>query len=107
MAFYKTGVPYLSSIPFNRFFTERLLIARFINERSIELLQHYKLSPHIKYCLFRDDRICRAFKRLYVLTKSRKAQIMVAVFPHLVESEAVYINRDVLMDYNSILNMKL
>ena len=86
LVFYKTGIPYLSSIPFNQFFTERLLIARFINEYSIELLQHHKLNPHIKYCLLRDDKIYHAFKRLYVLTKSQGTPVMIVVFPHLVRS---------------------
>lgn len=86
LVFYKTGIPYLSSIPFNKFFTEQLLIARFINEYSIELLQHHKLNPHVKYCLLRDDKIYRAFKRLYILTKSQGTPVMVVVFPQLVRS---------------------
>lgn len=90
LVFYKTGIPYLSSILFNQFFTERLLIARFINEYSIELLQQHKLSPSIKYCLLRDDKIYRAFKRLHALTKSQETPVMVVVFPHLVERAAMH-----------------
>jgi len=90
LVFYKTGIPYLSSIPFNQFFTERLLIARFINEYSIKLLQHHKLSPRIKYCLLGDDKIHGAFKKLYTLTKSQRIPVMVVVFPHLVKSTAMH-----------------
>jgi len=90
LVFYKTGIPYLSSIPFNKFFTEQLLIARFINEYSIELLQHHKLNPHVKYCLLRDDKIYRAFKRLYALTKSQEIPVMVVIFPHLVKHMAMH-----------------
>jgi len=90
LTFYKTGIPYLSSIPFNKFFTERSLVARFVNERAIGLLQYYKFSPHIKYCLLRDDKIYRAFKKLYALTGSRRAKAMVVIFPYLIEREAAH-----------------
>jgi lysophospholipase L1-like esterase len=85
LAFYKTGVPYISLVPFNQFFTERLLIVRFINERLIRLLQRYQLSFHINYCLIRDDKIYHAFRKLYTLTKSEEIPVVVVVFPHLVE----------------------
>ncbi|MFA5062988.1 MAG: SGNH/GDSL hydrolase family protein [Candidatus Omnitrophota bacterium] len=85
LAFYKTGVPYISLVPFNKFFTERLLIARFINEHLIKLLQRCHLSFHIDYCLIRDDKIYLAFRKLYTLTKSKNIPVIVAVFPHLVE----------------------
>jgi len=85
LAFYKTGVPYISLAPFNKFFTEKLLIARFINEHLIKLLQRCRLPFHIGYCLIRDDKIYLAFRKLYSLTKSKNIPVVVAVFPHLVE----------------------
>jgi hypothetical protein len=90
LAFYKTGVPYLSSIPFNKFFTERLLIARFINEHLIKLSQCYSLSFDISYCLIRDDKIYLALRKLYTLTKSKGIPVIVAVFPQLDEENDVH-----------------
>jgi hypothetical protein len=70
-----------------------LLIARFINEYSIQLLQHYHIPVHIDYCLIKDDKIYLAFKKLHTLTKSKDIHVVVVIFPHLIESMTMHDTR--------------
>ena len=90
LAFYKATIPYVSIVPLNKFFTERLLIARFINEWLIKLSKHYNLKLPIRFCLIQDEKIYNAFKKLSALTSSKGIPVMVVVFPHLDEENAMH-----------------
>jgi lysophospholipase L1-like esterase len=82
-AFYKTCVPYLTGIPFNRFLTERFLLARLLNESLIKTFHLRRQSPIVGYCLLPDERIRGALKKLSLLTGANNVPVLVAVFPRL------------------------
>jgi lysophospholipase L1-like esterase len=83
IAFYKTGVPYLKMIPFNRYFTEKFLTVRLINEFLIKSIYGHRYSSKIGFCLLADPKIYDNFKRLRILIRDSNARVMVAVFPYL------------------------
>ncbi|MBU0478140.1 SGNH/GDSL hydrolase family protein [bacterium] len=97
IAFYKTGNPYLKIFPFNRFLTERFLIARFMNEKSIELLSVFHIRPGIAFCNLAEQKIFRGFEKLYVLTKNTNTPVVVVVFPYL--GDEIDITRDRMADF--------
>jgi len=90
LVFYETNIPYLSVVPFNRYFTEKLLIARFINEYFIKFLQWCHIPLGIKYCLISDEKIYQAFNRLHVLIQDTNASVLVVVFPRFDETAKLY-----------------
>jgi lysophospholipase L1-like esterase len=83
IAFYRTGIPYLKMIPFNRYFTEKFLTVRLINEFLIKSIYGHRYSSKIGFCLLADQKIYDNFKRLRILTRDSNTQVMVAVFPYL------------------------
>lgn len=97
VAFYKTGNPYLKIFPFNRFLTERFLIARFMNEKSIELLSMFHIRPGIAFCNLAEQKIFSGFEKLYVLTKNTNTPVVVVVFPYL--KDEIDISRDRMSDF--------
>ena len=85
LVYYKSGIVYLDKIPFNRFLTERFLLARLGNEALIDLFSKRDLQISKDVCALNHKKIYRAFKKLYSLTKTTNTPVIVIVFPYIEE----------------------
>jgi len=124
LRYYRTDIPYLNKLPFNRYFTEKLLLSRLMNEALIKLSKKYNLPISLDYCFLPHEKIHAYFRRLAEVTKNSGTSVAIAVFPPLSESltpdkrrmhrsikkwcrEFNFLNIDLLEEYRQYNSLKL